>query len=186
MKHKVYQWSLAARIQHWIRAVSIFVLIITGFYIHYPFSSGIELPHMGTMRMVHFIFAYILVIGLFIRIYFAFRKDIIGDWRDFNPIKNLKNVPDMAGYYLFSKGSHKEYSRYNPIQALVYLILAFVILIQAVTGFAIYSGAPTLQNAFGWVNILFGGVIYTRVVHYAMTWVFIVFIHLSSVSSIDM
>ncbi len=85
MKQKIYHWSLVARIQHWIRAISIFVLIFTGFYIHAPFIAVKGVLLMSIMRMTHFIFAYILVIGVFVRLYFSFRKDLIGDWREFNP-----------------------------------------------------------------------------------------------------
>jgi len=176
MKQKIYHWSLAARIQHWIRAISIFILIFTGFYIHSPFIAGKDGFLMAMMRMTHLIFAYILVIGIFVRLYFSFRQDIIGDWKEFNPIKNLKNVPDILMYYLFLKKSHKKYQRYNPIQAIVYYTLAVLILLQAITGFAVYSGAPLLHQAFNWVNILLGGETYTRIVHYIITWIFVIFI----------
>ncbi len=176
MRQRVYHWTLAARIQHWVRTIAIFALIFTGYFIHAPFIPGRDGFLMSTMRMVHFLAAYVLIIGVMIRLYFAFRKDIIGDWRDFNPIKNLKNTPDMIKYYLFLKGTHREYSRYNPIQALVYLVMGFFILVQAATGFALYSGAPVLHDAFNWINRLLGGEAYTRTLHYVVTWIFVVFI----------
>jgi Ni/Fe-hydrogenase 1 B-type cytochrome subunit len=176
MKTKVYHWTVAARIEHWVRAISIFLLIFTGFYIHSPFIAGKEGFLMATMRLIHFICAYILVLGVFVRIYFSFRKDLIGDWKEFNPVKNFKNLPDILGYYLFLKKDHKEYERYNPLQSMVYYTLAILILLQGITGFAIYGGAPLLHRAFNWVNILLGGETYTRVVHYIITWVFVIFI----------
>lgn len=176
MTERVYHWTVAARIDHWVRATSIFLLIFTGFYIHTPFIRGREGFLMATMRLIHFISAYILVLGIFLRIYFSFRKDIIGDWKEFNPIRNFKNLPDIIGYYLFLKNTHKDYPRYNPLQASIYYALAVLILLQAITGFAIYGGAPFLHSAFGWVNVLLGGETYTRIVHYIITWVFVIFI----------
>jgi len=176
MRKKVYHWSVAARVEHWVRAISIFLLIFTGFYIHSPFIAGREGFLMATMRLIHFICAYILVIGVFVRIYFSLRGDLIGDWKEFNPIKNLKNLPDILAYYLFLKKSHKEYERYNPLQAVVYYALAILILLQAATGFAIYGGAPFLHNLFNWINSLLGGETYTRVAHYIITWIFVIFI----------
>jgi len=176
MKQKVYHWSVAARIEHWIRAISILILIFTGFYIHFPFIAGKEGFLMATIRLTHFICAYILFLGVFVRLYFSFRKDLIGDWKEFNPIRNFKNLPDILGYYLFLKKTHRDYPRYNPLQSIVYYSLAILILLQAFTGFAIYGGAPFLHSAFNWVNILLGGETYTRVVHYIFTWLFVIFI----------
>ncbi len=175
-KERVFHWSLVARLEHWVRVMAILVLILTGLFIHKPFlPSGGEF-FMALTRMLHMIFAYVLFLGIFARLYFAFRSDLIGDWKDFNPIKNLRNAPDVLGYYLFLKKSHRDYPRYNPLQALVYYVLALVILLQAATGFAIYTGAPVLHQAFSWINRLLGGETYTRLFHYIITWVFIIFI----------
>lgn len=131
---------------------------------------------MALMRLLHMIFAYVLILGVLARFYFSLRPDLIGDWKDFNFLKNLKNVPDILGYYLFLKKSHREYRRYNPLQALVYYVLALTIIFQAATGFALYPGAPILHRAFSWINRVLGGEIYTRLLHYIITWVFILFI----------
>ena len=60
-------------------------------------------------------------LGLVVRVYMAFKSTFDADWKDFGIIENIKNIPDILGYYLFIKGSHKDYRKYNPLQALAYL-----------------------------------------------------------------
>ena len=174
-------WSLGYIIEHWTRVVAIAVLTVTGFYIHWPFiAGGLESFIMAWMRFFHFVAAYILILGLVVRVYMAFRSTFDADWKDFGIIRNIKNIPDILGYYLFIKGSHKDYRKYNPLQALTYLCVAAVIIIAALTGGALYHGnvfgfvkAP---DGFLWVNALLGGEAVTRIVHILSMWFFIIFV----------
>ena len=181
MKERIKEWSLGYILDHWIRVVAIAFLIFTGFYIHTPFiKGGPESAIMAFMRFFHFVAAYALVLGLAVRVYMAFRSTFDADWRDFGIIANLKSLPDILGYYLFIKGSHREYRKYNPLQVFAYLFTALMILFMAFTGAALYHG-----NAFGfipcpesfrWVNGLLGGEPYTRIAHILAMWYFIVFL----------
>jgi len=176
----IRQWSLSYIIDHWVRVVAIAGLIVTGFYIHWPFlPGGAGSAIMAWMRFTHFVAAYALLLGLVIRVYLAFRSTFDRDWRDFSLVENLRNVPDMVGYYLFLKGSHRDYRKYNPLQALSYLAVGVAILLAALTGAALYHGnlfgfipAP---GSFRWVNGLLGGEPATRVWHILIMWFFIVF-----------
>ncbi len=176
----VRDWSLGYILDHWIRVVAIAVLVFTGIYIHTPFiAGGPDSTIMASMRFLHFVCAYVVVLGLVIRVYMAFKSTFDADWKDFSIIENLKNVPDVLGYYLFIKGSHKDYRRYNPLQALAYLFTGVVIVFTAFTGAAIYHGRPFLifpMESFRWVNRLLGGESYTRIWHILAMWYFIVFV----------
>ncbi len=176
----VKDWSLGYILDHWIRVVAIAILLFTGFYIHWPFiSGGPDSFIMANMRFFHFLAAYVLILGLVVRVYMAFRSTFDADWRDFSLIQNIKNIPDVLGYYLFIKGSHKEYRRYNPLQALAYLFTGVVIIFTAFTGAAVYHGRPFMvfpQDSFRWVNDLLGGESYTRMWHIFAAWYFIVFL----------
>ena len=94
-------------------------------------------------------------------------------------MRNLVNVPDILCWYLFLKKEHKKYRRYNPLQAYAYLGVAVLMVLAAVTGFAIYHGKIFLfvdaQATFGWVNHLMGSESYTRIAHILIMWCFIVF-----------
>ncbi len=176
----VKDWSLGYILDHWIRVVAIAILVFTGFYIHWPFiSGGPDSFIMAQMRFFHFLAAYALILGLVVRVYMAFRSTFDADWRDFSLIQNIKNIPDILGYYLFIKGSHKEYRRYNPLQALAYLFTGLVIIFTILTGAAVYHGRLFMifpQNSFRWVNDLLGGESYTRIWHILAAWYFIVFL----------
>lgn len=176
-----YDWNLTYRIDHWVRVLALVVLTFTGFYIHWPFLPGTEAGGwavMAWMRFAHFTAAYALILGLVVRVYLAFNSTFDSDWRDFGIWRNLRDVPDIVAYYLFLKGTHKEYRRYNPLQALTYLFWAFLVLFLALTGFALYRGKVfgiiPAPDAFRWVSALLGGESYTRVWHFLAMWVFIV------------
>jgi Ni/Fe-hydrogenase 1 B-type cytochrome subunit len=177
----IKEYNLAYILDHWIRVISIGVLIFTGIYIHWPFMpGGPDSTIMATMRFLHFVAAYALILGLIVRIYMAFRSTFDADWKDFSIIQNLKNIPDILGYYLFMKGSHKDYRKYNPLQALAYLVVGLAIIFEALTGAALYHGnlfafikAP---NSFMWVNNMLGGESYTRIWHIFVMWFFIIFV----------
>ena len=176
----VKDWSLGYILEHWIRVVAIAVLVFTGIYIHTPFiAGGPNSTIMASMRFFHFVAAYTVVLGLVVRVYMAFKSTFDADWKDFSITENLKNIPDVLGYYLFIKGSHRDYRRYNPLQALAYLFTGFVIIFTAFTGAAIYHGRPFLifpMESFRWVNNLLGGESYTRIWHILAMWYFIVFV----------
>lgn len=176
-----YEWNLTYRIDHWVRVLALIVLTFTGFYIHWPFLPGGApggFAVMAWMRFAHFTAAYALILGLVVRLYLAFNSTFDADWRDFGILRNLRDVPDILAYYLFLKQGHKEYRRYNPLQAFTYLFWVFLILFLTLTGFALYRG-----NVFGfipapasflWVQDLLGGESNTRIWHFLAMWVFII------------
>ncbi len=176
-----YSWNLTYRIDHWVRALALAVLIFTGFYIHDPFISGGgpgSFPVMAWMRFAHFTAAYILILGLVVRVYLAFNSRFDADWRDFGILRNLRDIPDILPYYLFLKDTHKEYRRYNPLQALTYVFWVFLVIFLVLTGFALYRGQVfgfiPAPDSFYWVNLLLGGEQNTRIWHFLAMWVFII------------
>jgi len=90
----------------------------------------------------------------------------------------IKTIPDMLAYYLFLKDTHEEYGKFNPLQALTYFFWGLLLIIETLTGFAIYSGNIfgiwDSRTAFGWVNNILGGMPITRLVHFAIMWIFII------------
>jgi Ni/Fe-hydrogenase 1 B-type cytochrome subunit len=176
-----YIWNRTYRIDHWTRFLALAVLTLTGFFIHWPFLPAGEPGGVGVMawmRFAHFVAAYVLILGLAVRVYLSLNSTFDSDWRDFSLLENIRNIPDVLLYYLFLKDTHKKYRRYNPLQALTYLFWIFLILFMTFTGFALYHGnvfglfwAP---DYFGWVNRLMGGESYTRIWHFLGMWIFIV------------
>lgn len=173
-------WSIGYRIDHWVRFAAVALLVLTGFYIHSPFfGGGPESAIMATMRWIHFISAYVLVVGLVIRLYMAFNSRFEADWQSFSPWGNLIESPSMISYYLFIRPDHRAYERYNPLQALTYFLILVVFILQAMIGFAIYKGEffGLFQSnlAFAWVTDLLGGESAARIWHFLIMWVVIIF-----------
>lgn len=180
-KELKYEWNWAYRLDHWVRVIAVAVLVFTGFYIHWPFmGGGPDSFLMAWMRFFHFIASYAIVLGLVIRIYMAFNSAFDRDWKDFGLLKNLRDLPDMLGYYLFIKGTHKDYRKYNPLQAFAYLLIALLIIFTALTGAALYKGKAfgfiNAEESFRWVNTMLGGESNTRILHFLSMWVFIIFV----------
>lgn len=157
-----------ARIYHYIHVISMIVLAFTGFFIHYPFFQGT----MSTMRFLHFVSMYVLVFNLVIRLSYAF----LSRNRDFKNFglgwKTMKYLPGTLAYYLFIKKELPAPVRgvYNPPQRLAYVAFAPLIVLQAITGFALY---PPLAGYFDWFTAFAGGLAMVRVWHFAIMWVFI-------------
>ncbi len=171
---KIYEWNLVYRMNHWLRAISIFTLIFTGYYIYWPFLSGGEGSQlMNLMRFFHFISMYIIILSFIAQLYFD--RDI---WEYMPTWNKIKTIPDMFAYYLFLKDTHEEYGKFNPLQALTYFFWGLLLIIETLTGFAIYSGDIfgiwDSRETFGWVNNILGGMPITRLVHFAIMWIFII------------
>ena len=170
---RVYHWTANVRANHWLRFLSFVALLITGLYIHNPFMSG---EHMMTWnRFIHLVAGYGMLFVLIFRTYMMFfspNKEE-RDWAELFPTPaNLAKLPQLIKYYMFLSNEHPTYKRYNPIQGPVYVLMALLIMMMAVTGLAIHHGG-WLSGSFAWVNTMLGGEPVTRVVHVLGMWVMI-------------
>ena len=74
----VYEFSKLTRIFHWIRALAIFVLIATGFYLAYPFLAPNNFTGEPTgflyasVRSWHLIIGFVLIAITIFRFYLLF------------------------------------------------------------------------------------------------------------------
>jgi Ni/Fe-hydrogenase b-type cytochrome subunit len=183
----VYIWHWPIRAMHWIAAISIVVLIVTGFYIGRPYfvanpGETSQLYLMGTMRFTHFAAAGALVATAIIRIYWLFagnRFERIGALFPLSP-KSLRNlVGVMKKYLLFKWEAGPHYLGHNPLQQVAYTGFYVVMLAQVATGFALYGLSDPqgfFYSVFGWETRYFGGVPVVRFIHHVLTWVVIVFV----------
>lgn len=166
MNRVILYHTAAARILHWINAVSIGMLTLTGFYIHWPLDFPV-FTNMDSARKLHFVFMYILFFGILTRVYYSFTS---GDYKDimFVPA-DIKGFPALTGYYLFLSRCLPDFGKYNPGQKLMYTAWALLIQVQVVSGFILYW-----PSWLGWLAAPFGGLMVMRQIHYLTTWVFVV------------
>lgn len=186
-RQAVYVFEAPVRIWHWLHALSIVVLAVTGYLIANPLPSigGEASEHfmMGNLRMIHFIAGYVFGIGFAVRIYWA----IVGNshsrelfylplwraqwWRDF--WEELK-------FYLFMRTDAPPISGHNPIAQTAYWVFNVLLtLFMIVTGFALYGEGLGLGSWadmwFGWVFVWLGDAQNVRMWHILGMWLFIVF-----------
>ncbi len=188
---------LPAVIMHWVHLVSMFVLAFTGFFIHWPFSfAGLA---MGTARYLHFVFMYVVLIDLAVRVYWSFfgagsslvkgTREKGPDYRNFGPQRlNRGQFLETVKYYLFLRKTHPRTGKFNSLQKGTYVFWAFLLLFQGYTGFAIYG--PTYDLPFfAWGTGMVGGLMAMRTIHYLIMWVFIlttlVHVYLSVAEDVD-
>ncbi len=181
------EWSVAIRINHWAMAISIFVLIATGFYIADPFTVGAgETIHkflMGDVRFIHIFFGMILFFLFLWRIYLAFFSKFHADWKDFFAFTDIKATIKQIRFYLLVEKEAPEHKwLYGPLQSLAYAGLLFMVLVIVVTGLILmgagYHAGLTalLYKILKPVENMMGGLATVRFIHHIFTWFFILFI----------
>ena len=167
-------------ITHWVNLVSMVLLILTGFYIHFPFISGF----MGVARGVHMLCAAIFVINMIFRVVAAFiikssptggTRKVDYDYKTFLPQKdNRHQLIPWIKYYLFLKKDHPLSGKYGVLQKIFYVLVPVMILIIAFTGMCLWS--PTSDvGPFGAFNALVGSIMVTRIIHFFLMFAFIIF-----------
>jgi len=164
---KVYKHSGAARVCHFLHLVSMLFLILSGLNISYP--SGFNVfGTLNTARTIHFIFMYLITFTFIYRVYYSFTSDDIKEIV-FPTGKAIRDIPAMIGFYLFLRPKHPDFGKYNPGQRATYFGWWILLIIQALTGFALYWPAK-----LAWVIDLAGGLRNVRVIHFVACWLFII------------
>jgi len=182
---RVYVWELPVRIYHWLNALVIIALIITGFLIGNPpaLQSSREAAQqftMGYIKTIHFIAAYIFFFNFLFRIYWGFAGNKYSGWKNFIPT-NKKFFREMWQVFkidiLMLKGREHLSVGHNTMAGFIYFFTFIAFLIQCITGFGLYASMSDFWFAglFAWVPAFTGGDIILRQIHHWTMWIFILF-----------
>lgn len=183
---RVYVWEQPVRIYHWLNALVLLALIVTGFYIANPLAlqSKTEASFkytMGWFRYIHFIAAYLFFFNFLFRLYWGFVGNKYANWKQFIPtskrfIKEIWHVIKID--ILMMKGKEHISIGHNALAGFIYFFTFIAFLIQCLTGFGLYASMSNwwLPKMFSWVPAMFGGDIVTRQVHHWSMWFFILFV----------
>jgi len=183
----VKEWSVAMLINHWAMAISIFVLIATGFYIADPFTVAkgetVNKFLMGDMRFYHILFGIFLTFLFLWRVYLAFFSRFHADWKDFFAFFNVKaTFAQIKFYLLIDKEAPPHKGLYGPLQSLAYAGLLFMVLVIVVTGLILmgagyHAGFTALvYKLVKPAEKMMGGLATVRYIHHIFTWFFVLFI----------
>jgi len=185
---KVYVYQSPVRAWHWINALCIVVLCITGYLIATPPPSvpgeASDSFLFGNIRMVHFIAGQIMAIAFLGRIYWAFVGNHHSRQLFLPPLwsgKWWREVWFELKWYAFAEREPKKYVGHNPMaQCAMFFMLVIPTILQILTGFALYAegqGTTTWwHHAFGWVFGVFGNNSFAvHTYHHLFMWVIVVF-----------
>ncbi len=185
LMHPKYVWQLPVRFYHWINALVIVVLIVTGFIIGDPpaIQSAAEASFsywFGTVRFIHFLAAYIFLFNFLIRIYWGFAGNKFARWDNFIPYsrQHWRDMWEVIKVDIFQvECTHNPNLGHNALASFTYFLTFIVFLLQVLTGFGIYAAmSPSwFPQLFAWVPALLGGDIATREIHHILMWFFILF-----------
>ncbi|WP_029004863.1 Ni/Fe-hydrogenase, b-type cytochrome subunit [Azorhizobium doebereinerae] len=191
----VYVYEAPVRLWHWVNALCILVLCITGYLIASPLPtlSGEPSAHyqMGIIRFLHFSAAYIFAIGFVGRVLWAFVGNTYSRelftlpfWR----ASFWRGLIIEVKWYAFLKPRPLKFIGHNPLaQLFMFIVMVLGGLFMIGTGFALYSEGEGLgswqDKLFGWIIPLLGGSMQVHTLHHLGMWVFILFviIHVYSV-----
>ena len=182
----VYVYDAATRIWHWVTALCIVVLGVTGYFIGSPPPSiGGEAYHhflFGYIRMTHFIAGMVLGVAFLMRIYRVFVGGPHARQIFYIPFWNLHWWKDLFGevrWYLFM-GRPKEYIGHNPLAHFaMFAMFVLPTIVLLLTGFALYAEDAGVQSIwyrlFGWVFVVIGDSFAVHTWHNVAMWIVIIF-----------
>jgi Ni/Fe-hydrogenase 1 B-type cytochrome subunit len=182
---RVFVWELPVRFYHWLNALSIVALVVTGFLIGNPpaVNSGTEASFsywFGLVRFLHFLFAYIFLFNFIFRIYWGFVGNKYANWRNFIPTTRafFKEMWEVLRIdILLARGQEHLSVGHNALAGFIYFLTFIAFAIQCITGFGLYAGMTDwwLPDLFAWVPGLFGNDFSLRMIHHITTWFFVIF-----------
>jgi len=182
---RVYVWELPVRLYHWINAICILVLTVTGVIIAHPpaVASATEASFsywFGVNRFIHFAFAYLFLFNFAVRIYWGFVGNHFADWRNFLPLRRaqFREMLDVLRVDILQARDKPILAvGHNAVAYLTYFVMFWVFVFQVVSGFAMYANmSPSwFPQLFAWAVPLFGSDYALREWHYIAMWFFILF-----------
>lgn len=182
---RVYVWELPVRLSHWVNALCVVVLCVTGYLVGSPpaLQSAQEASFsywFGTVRFIHFVAAFVFFFNFVVRIYWGFVGNTWARWQEFLPFRKDQRreaVEVLKVDILQAKASHLLSVGHNPIAGFTYFLSFLAFLFQCVTGFGLYAAMShaRLPRLFAWIVPVMGGDFAVRQWHHMAMWFFIVF-----------
>lgn len=182
---RVFVWQLPVRIYHWLNALAILTLCVTGYIIGNP--PAILMANeasfsfwFGTTRFIHFAAAYIFLFNFIFRLYWGFVGNKYANWKNFIPTnrKFFKEMWEVLKIDIFqTKGGDHLSVGHNALAGFIYFMTFLAFVVQCVTGFGLYASMSHsfIANLFAWVPAFFGGDFGLRQIHHIFLWFFVLF-----------
>ena len=185
LSKKIYVWQLPVRFYHWLNALCVTALAVTGYLIGSPpaIQSASEASFgywFGIVRFIHFLAAFLFFFNFVFRIYWGFVGNRFAKWDTFIPLRKEQWKEMFHVFCLDVLQICKEPLKsigHNSLAGFTYFITFIAFLFQSVTGFGMYAAMSHswLPNLFAWIVPFMGGDFAVRQWHHVMMWFFIIF-----------
>lgn len=184
----VYVYEAPVRIWHWVNALAITVLCITGYFIGDPLPTmpgeASDNYLMGYIRFAHFTAGYILAVGMLGRIYWAFVGNHHAKQLFIPPVTkdHIKGMLHEVRWYAFMEKESIKCIGHNPLaQLAMFTMFVFGTFFMIITGFALYGegtgmGSWQYEMFSSWVIPLFGQSQDVHTFHHLGMWLIIIFV----------
>jgi len=184
----VYVYEAPVRLWHWFNALTILVLIVSGYLIASPLPSvnGEASSHyvMGYVRFVHFAAGQAMAVAFLIRILWAFVGNEHSRQLFYVPFWRARYWYEAAyelAWYLFIVKNPKKYVGHNPLANLaMFVLFTLLTLFMICTGFALYSEGKGIDSwqtkLFGWVFSIWPNSQQVHTWHHVGMWAMVLFI----------
>ncbi|HTS00496.1 MAG TPA: Ni/Fe-hydrogenase, b-type cytochrome subunit [Bacteroidota bacterium] len=182
---RVYVWQLPVRLYHWVNALVVLALAVTGYLIGSPMAiaNASEASYsywFGTARFIHFLAAFVFFFNFLFRIYWGFVGNTFARWQNFLPFRKaqLREAADVLRVDILQATPEPlESIGHNSLAGFTYFLTFLAFLFQSVTGFGMYAAMSDawLPRMFAWIVPLMGGDFAVRQWHHVMMWFFVLF-----------
>jgi len=183
---RVYVWEMPVRAYHWINAICMVLLCVTGYLVGKPVRAfaaveAYQQYWFGWIRFIHFASAYLWAFNFLARIYWGFVGNKYAKWNNFFPLtrKQRQEIVDVVKTDVLQTKLHGGISTgHNSLAAFIYFLTFLAFCVQCITGFALYSSMSNsfIPRMFTWIVPLLGGEMGVRQVHHIFLWFFVTFI----------
>ncbi|MFO1427638.1 MAG: Ni/Fe-hydrogenase, b-type cytochrome subunit [Steroidobacteraceae bacterium] len=183
----VYVYEAPVRLWHWVTALCIFALAITGFLIGSPPTSigGEASDHFqfGWIRLIHFSAGQILGVAFILRVFWAFVGNSHSRQLFVLPVFRghwYKAILEEIKWYLMIARKPVEYVGHNPLAHIsMFLLFVLPVIFMMLTGFALYAEGAGIDSAwyavFGWVFGWLGSSMAVHTLHHFVMYVLLMF-----------
>lgn len=179
-------WQAPVCIAHWIIAISIIMLGITGYMIGNPsFSEPTEASKIytfGTTRFLHFLAGYVLLAAFLLRLYWGCVGNRFSRWSTMLPMtkRRWKHIFADLGAFLLRRGKYPVYTGHSPLANVFYTLLYLGALFSIVSGFTLYAHAqysPFWRTIATWGLGFFGNNLnMVHLLHHMLLWAYAAFL----------
>lgn len=181
---RVYVWQIPVRVTHWLIALSIAVLSITGLYIGHPFltvpGEARQSFAMGWVKVIHGYAAYLFISAVIARVIWMFAGNKYARWDKFLPAYRTrqKGMWPTILFYSFLKDKPPGYVGHNPLAGAAYVAVFGLYFVAIATGLIMRGASAPVDSPLRWFASwegLFGGLYIARWIHHAVMWLLLGF-----------